>query len=155
MKLEQLAFSVTATDLEKLVQGLVSQMAARGGMPDGVSKPNATFEKGQLVLSTKVKMGFMPVTMSAAITLRPTTDGQGIVITLAKISAGIIGSEAIASQVMGEIKRMIGDLPGCSVLGREISVSKELLATKVAWLQVPGTVKTCEIVGKELTFAIG
>jgi len=156
MKLNQLSLSFSSDEISKAIRSAVARAsAANAQVPPELADLDIQIKGGQLVLSTKKKLGFMPVTISAAITLRPAADANGIVITLAKISAGFIGSEAIAAQVLGQIGRSLTGLPGCSVSGNDVTLTKEALAAKAPWLAVPGQVRRFGIEGDMLEIAIG
>jgi len=156
MKLNQLSLSFTSDEITRAVNTAFGHAAAANAqLPPELADLKIEFKKGRLVVSTKKKLGFMPVTISAEIALRPSADANGIVVTLAKISAGFVGSEAIAAQVLSQVGQALTGVPGCSVSGNDITVTKEALATKAPWLSVPGRVNRFDIDGNSLEIAIG
>jgi len=156
MKLNQLSLSFTSAEITQAVKTAAERaIAANAQVPPELADLNIEIKSGHLVISTKKKLGFMPVTISASIGLKPASDANGIVLTLAKISAGFVGSEAIAAQIMSQIGRTLTGVPGCSVSGNNITLTKEALAAKVPWLSVPGKVNRLDINGDTLEIAIG
>jgi len=156
MKLNQLSLSFTSDEISRAIKTAVSRAgSANAQIPPELSDLDICIKNGDLVVSIKKKIGFMPVTISAALGLRPTANLDGIVVTLKKISAGPIGSQAIASQIMGEVGRTLTGIPGCTVVGNDISVTKAILAAKVPWLAVPGKVSVFGIKGNVLEISIG
>jgi len=156
MKINQLSLSFTSDEISRAVKTAAERArAANAQVPPELADLNVEIKKGHLVISTKKKIGFMPVTMSAEIALRPSADANGIVVTLAKISAGFVGSEAIAAQVLSQIGRSLTGVPGCTVSGNDITLTKETLAAKMPWLAVPGKVNRFDIAGDCLEIAIG
>jgi len=156
MKLNQLSLSFASDEISQAIRTAVSRAsAANAQVPPELADLDIQIKNGHLVVSTKKKLGFMPVTISAEIALRPSANLDGIVVTLSKISAGFIGSEAIAAQVLGQVGRALTGLPGCSVSGNDITLTKEALAAKVPWLSVPGRINRFGIDGDTLEIAIG
>ena len=156
MKLSQLSLSLSSDEITQAVKNAVARAAAANAqMPPEIADLNVRIEGGRLVIATKKKLGFMPVTISAQVGLRPAANADGVVITLAKLSAGFVGSEAIAAQVMSQIGRSLTGLPGCFVSGNDIMLTKEALAAKVPWLSVPGSVRRFDIEGDTLEISIG
>ena len=156
MQLNQLSLSFTSDEITRAVRTAATRAAAANAqVPPELADLNIVIKGGRLVISTKKKIGFMPVTISAEIALRPAADGNGIVVTLAKISAGFIGSEAIAAQVLSQVGRALTGVPGCTVSGNDITLTKEALAAKVPWLSVPGKINRFDIAGDQLEIAIG
>lgn len=156
MKLNQLSLSFTSDEIaQALKTGIERASAANAQVPPELADLGIEIKNGQLVISTKKKIGFVPVTISAALELRPSANLDGIVIRLAKISAGFVGSEAIAAQVLSQIGRSLTGLPGCTVDGNNIILTKEALAARVPWLSVPGKVNRFGIDGDTLEIAIG
>jgi len=156
MKLNQLSLSFTSDEISQAIRTAVSRAsAANAQVPPELADLDIRIKDGHLVLSTKKKLGFMPVTIAAEIALRPSSDANGIVVTLAKVSAGFIGSEAVAAQVLGQVGRALTGLPGCSVSGNDITLTKEALAAKVPWLSVPGKVNRFDIDGDVLEVSVG
>jgi len=156
MKLNQLSLSFTSDEISQAIRTAASRASASNAqIPPELADLDIRIKGGRLVLSTKKKIGFMPVTISAEVALRPSANADGIVVTLAKISAGFIGSEAIAAQVLGQVGRSLTGVPGCSVSGNDITLTKETLAAKVPWLSVPGKVNRFDIDGDTLEVSIG
>lgn len=156
MKLNQLSISFSGDEITKAVQTAAARAStAAAQVPPELSTLAVAVKKDCLVISAKKKIGFLPVTISAEIRLRPTFNGDGIVITVSKISAGFIGSEAVAAQLLSQVGRSLTGIPGCSVNGNDITLTKEALAAKVPWLDVPGTVNRFGISGDTLEIAIG
>jgi len=156
MKLNQLSLSFTSDEITRAVKTAAARAAAANAqVPPELADLNIEIKGGRLVISTKKKLGFMPVTISAEIALKPAADANGIVVTLSKISAGFIGSEAIAAQVLSQVGRALTGVPGCTVAGNDITLTKEALAAKVPWLSVPGKVNRFDIAGDQLEIAIG
>ena len=156
MKLSQLSLSLTSDEITQAVRNAVARAAAANTqMPPEIADLNVRIEGGKLVIATKKKLGFMPIPISATIGLRPSANADGIVVTLEKLSAGPIGSQAVVGQVLAEIGRALTGTPGCSVVGNDIVVTKEALAAKAPWLSVPGRVNRFGIAGDTLEIAIG
>jgi len=156
MRLNQLSLSFISDEISKAIKTAVARAsAANAQIPSELADLDIVIKNGHLVVSTKKKLGPLPVTIAATIGLRPSADANGIVITLAKISAGFIGSEAIAAQVLGQIGRTLTGLPGCSVSGNDITLTKEALATRAPWLAVAGRVNRFGIDGDTLEISIG
>jgi len=156
MKLNQLSLSFTSDEISRAIKTAVSRaVSANAQIPPELSDLDISIKNEHLVVSIKKKIGFMPVTISAALGLRPAANLDGIVITLKKISAGPIGSQAIAGQIMSEVGRTLTGVPGCVVSGNDITVTKEVLAAKVSWLSIPGKVNVFGIKGNTLEIAIG
>jgi len=156
MKLNQLSLSFSSDEITQAVKTAVARAsAANAQVPAELADLAIEIKNGHLVISTKKKLGFMPVTISATVGLRPAANADGIVVTLSKISAGFVGSEAIAAQVLSQIGRSLTGVPGCSVSGNDITITKEALAAKVPWLSVPGKVNRFGIEGDTLEIAIG
>jgi len=156
MRISQLSLSFTSDEISQAIKTAVSRAsAANAQVPPELADLDVRIKDGHLVISTKKKLGFMPVTISALVALRPAADANGIVVTLSKISAGFIGSEAIAAQVLGQVGRALTGLPGCSVSGNDITLTKEALAAKAPWLAVPGKVNRFGIEGDTLEISIG
>ena len=156
MKLSQLALSLTSDEITQAVRNAAARAAeANAQLPPEIAELSVRIEGGKLVVATKKKLGFMPIPISATIGLRPSADANGIAITLEKLSAGPIGSQAVVGQVLGEIGRALTGKPGCSVNGNDIVLTKEALAAKAPWLAVPGKVNRFGIVGDTLEISIG
>ena len=158
MKLSQLALSLTSDEITQAVRNAAARAAeANAQLPPEIAELSVRIEGGKLVVATKKKkkLGFMPIPISATIGLRPSADANGIAITLEKLSAGPIGSQAVVGQVLGEIGRALTGKPGCSVNGNDIVLTKEALAAKAPWLSVPGKVNRFDIVGDTLEISIG
>jgi len=156
MKLKQLSLSFTSDEISQAIRTAVTRAAAANAqVPPELADLGVEIKNGHLVISTKKKIGFMPVTISAQVGLRPAADANGLVVTLAKLSAGFVGSEAIAAQVLGQIGRALTGVPGCTVSGNDITLTKEALAAKVPWLSVPGKVNRFDIEGDTLEVSIG
>ena len=156
MKLSQLALSLTSDEITQAVRNAAARAAeANAQLPPEIAELSVRIAGGKLVVATKKKLGFMPIPISATIGLRPSADANGIAITLEKLSAGPIGSQAVVGQVLGEIGRALTGKPGCSVNGNDIVLTKEALAAKAPWLSVPGKVNRFDIVGDTLEISIG
>jgi len=156
MKLNQLSLSFDSSEIAKALKtGIERARTSNAQIPPELADLGIEIKNGQLLISTKKKLGFMPVTISAAIELRPSANLDGIVIRLAKISAGFVGSEAMAAQMLSEIGRSLTGVPGCTVSGNDITLTKESLAAKVPWLSVPGKINRFGIEGDTLEIAIG
>lgn len=156
MKLSQLALSLTSDEITQAVRNAAARAAeANAQLPPEIAELSVRIEGGKLVVATKKKLGFMPIPISATIGLRPSADANGIAITLEKLSAGPIGSQAVVGQVLGEIGRALTGKPGCSVNGNDIVLTKDALAAKAPWLSVPGKVNRFDIVGDTLEISIG
>jgi len=156
MKLNQLSLSFTSDEISQAIRtGVARAAAANQQLPPELADLAISIKDGHLLVSTKKKIGFMPVTISATIGLRPAVNGDGVVVTLAKISAGFIGSEAIAAQVLSQIGQSLTGLPGCTVSGNDVTLTKEALAVKAPWLSVPGKINRFGIDGDTLEIGIG
>jgi len=156
LKLNSVSLTFTSDEITTAVRTAVARAsAANAQVPPELASLALEIKDGHLVISTKKKIGFMPVTISATVALRPAADANGIVVTLAKISAGFVGSEAIAAQVLSQIGRSLTGVPGCSVSGNDITLTKEVLAARVSWLSVPGKVNRFGIEGDTLEIDIG
>jgi len=156
MKLDRLSLSFTSAEISTAIKTAVTRAsAAQAQLPPELADLAVEMKKGELIVSTKKKLGFMPATLSATITLKPTDDEEGIVVTLSKLSAGFVGSQAIAAQVLSEVGRALTGVPGCRVSGNDIILTKEALAAKVPWLSVPGKISRCGITDDTLEIAIG
>ena len=156
MKPSQIALSLTSDEITQAVRNAAARAAeANAQLPPEIAELSVRIEGGKLVVATKKKLGFMPIPISATIGLRPSADANGIAITLEKLSAGPIGSQAVVGQVLGEIGRALTGKPGCSVNGNDIVLTKEALAAKAPWLSVPGKVNRFDIVGDTLEISIG
>lgn len=156
MKLSLLVLSLTSDEITQAVRNAAARAAeANAQLPPEIAELSVRIEGGKLVVATKKKLGFMPIPISATIGLRPSADANGIAITLEKLSAGPIGSQAVVGQVLGEIGRALTGKPGCSVNGNDIVLTKEALAAKAPWLSVPGKVNRFDIVGDTLEISIG
>lgn len=155
MKLNQLSLSFTASEISQAIKtGIERARASNAQIPPELSDLAVEFKNNRLIVSTKKKLGFMPVTMSATIGLRPTANLDGIVVSLDKLSAGFIGSEAIAAQVLSQVGQSLTGVPGCSVSGNNITLTKEALAAKAPWLSVPGKINRFDIDGQTLEISI-
>jgi len=156
VKLNRLSLSFSSDEITQAVQTAVSRARATNAqIPPELADLALEIKDGHLVISTKKKLGFMPVTLSATVSLRPAAAADGIVVTLAKISAGFVGSEAIAAQVLSQVGRALTGVPGCSVSGNDITLTKDALAARVPWLSVPGPVNRFGIEGDTLEIDIG
>jgi len=156
MKLNQLSISFSSDEITQAVKTAVARAsAANAQVPPELADLSLMIKGGHLVISTRKKIGFMPVTISATVALRPAADADGIVVTLAKISAGFVGSEAIAAQILSQVGRSLTGVPGCSVSGNDITLTKEVLAAKAPWLSVPGKINRFGIEGDTLEISIG
>ena len=156
MQLKQLSLSLTSDEITQAVKTSVSRAAAANAqLPPEIADLSIRIEDGKLVIATKKKLGFMPIPISATIGLRPSADANGSVITLEKLSAGPIGSQAVAAQVLGEVGRALTGKPGCSVSGNDIILTKEALAARAPWLSVPGKVNRFDIEANTLEISIG
>ena len=156
MKLSQLTLSLPADEIAQAVRNAVTRAAAANTqLPPEIADLNVRIEGDKLVIATKKKLGFMPIPISATIGLRPSANADGIVITLEKLSAGPIGSQAVVAQVLGEIGRALTGRPGCSVSGSDIILTKEALAAKAPWLSVPGKINRFGIEANALEISIG
>ena len=156
MKLNQLSLSFDSGEIARALKTAVERARATNAqVPPELADLGIEIKNGQLLISTKKKFGFMPVTISAAIELRPSANLDGIVIRVAKISAGFVGSEAMAAQMLSQLGRALTGVPGCTVDGNDITLTKEALAAKAPWLAVPGKVNRFDIVGDTLEIAIG
>lgn len=156
MKINQLSLSFTSDEIARALKTAIERASATNTqLPPELADLGIEIKNGQLVISTKKKLGFMPVTISASLELCPAVNLDGITIRLAKISAGFVGSEAIAAQVLSQIGRSLTGVPGCTVDGNNITLTKDALAAKVPWLSVPGKVNRFGIEGDTLEIAIG
>jgi len=156
MKLNQLSLSFTSDEITQALKTAVARArASNAQVPPELADLALEIKNGQLVISTKKKMGFMPVTISATVSLRPSAAADGIVVTLAKISAGFVGSEAIAAQVLSQVGRSLTGVPGCFVSGNDITFTKEALAARAPWLSIPGKINRFGIDGDTLEICIG
>lgn len=156
MKLNQLSLSFSSDEISRAVKTAASRAAGvNAQVPSELADLNIEIRGGHLVVSTKKKVGFMPVTISAEIAIKPLTDGNGIIVTLARISAGFIGSEAIAAQVLSQVGRSLTGVPGCSVSGNDITLTKDALAAKAPWISIPGKINRFDVVDDRLEISIG
>jgi len=156
MKLNQLSLSFTSDEISRAIRtGIERASQANQQIPPELADLAVEIKDGCLIVSTKKKVAFMPVTMSGTIGLRPAPNGDGIVITLKKIAAGFVGSEAMAAQMLSQFSQTLAGVPGCSVSGNDVTLTKEALAAKVPWLSVPGKVNRFGIEGDTLEIAIG
>jgi len=156
MRLNQLSLSLTSDEITRAVKTAATRAAAADArLPPEIADLGIRIADGKLVISTKKKVGFMPIPVSATLGLRPSADANGIAITLEKLSAGPIGSQAVVAQVLGEIGRALTGKPGCAVCGNDIILTKEALAAKAPWLSIPGRINRFDIVADTLEISIG
>jgi len=57
--------------------------------------------------------------------------------------------------VLSQVGQALTGLPGCSVSGNDITLTKETLAAKVPWLAVPGRINRFGIDGDTLEVSVG
>jgi len=156
MRINQLSLSFSSEEIGLAIRTAVERAAqSNAQVPPELANLAIEIKDEHLIVSTKKKLGFLPVTVSAALALRPTADGEGVVVTLSRISAGFVGSEALAAQLLSQVGQALTGVPGCSVSGNDITLTKETLAARTPWLSVPGKISRFDIAGDTLEIAIG
>lgn len=109
------------------------------------------FGQGEIALSGKFVMGFLPVPFEGRCELTPDDGGETLVIRLAKVKASFFsgGGEAIISALSNQIPQ----IPGLTVAGDAFRLHfPTLLANKE--FKIGGKIRSIEIRPGQLTFAI-
>ncbi len=130
MILSKLALTLTEQDINT---GLATAFAKMGEGPQGealkkVKDPRVSLKDGKLIFKCKASMGFLPVPVEAQIRLTPAQEGAALDITLAKVSLAMMGGDAIAGQLMGQLAGAVAGKPGLSVAGNTLTAELKTLA---------------------------
>jgi len=131
MILKALALTVTESDINTALETALSRMAdsPQGGEAlKKVKNPHVVLKKGLLSFKCKASMGFLPVPVEAQLRLEPAQDGAALNVTLAKVSLAMMGGEAVAGQLMGQLAGAVAGRPGLSVSGNTLTVDVKALA---------------------------
>jgi hypothetical protein len=116
-----------------------------------VKDVNLTFGQGEIALSGKFVVGFLPVPFEGRCELIPDDGGDTLVVRLTKVKASFFsgGGEAIVSALSNQIPQ----IPGLSAVGDSFRLHfPTLLANKE--FKIAGKIRSVEIQPGQLTFAI-
>jgi hypothetical protein len=153
------ALSLTLTDKE--VVSSVERMwemqranlpAEAQGQIKNIKDVNLVFGQGEIVLTGKFVMGFLPVPFEGRCELAPDAGGETLVVRLAKVKASFFsgGGEAILSALSNQIPQ----IPGLTIAGDSLRLHfPTLLANKE--FKMGGKIRSIDIRPGQLTFAIG
>ncbi len=129
MIISKLALTLTENDINNGLASAFDKMAeTHGEMLKKVKDPQVALNDGKLTFKCKAAMGFLPVPVEAQIRLAPTQDGTALDITLAKVSLAMMGGDAMAGQLMGQLATAVAGKPGLSVVGNTLTVALKTLA---------------------------
>ncbi|MEG1553098.1 MAG: hypothetical protein RR133_06945 [Kiritimatiellia bacterium] len=129
MKISKLALSLSETDINSgLVSTLAKMAETQGEALKKLKDPKVVLKDGLLIFKCKASMGFLPVPVEAQIRLAPAQSGSAIDITLAKVSLAMMGGDAIAGQLMGQLTAAVEGKPGLSVVGNTLTVALSTVA---------------------------
>ncbi|MGN0876709.1 MAG: hypothetical protein ACI4TC_05515 [Kiritimatiellia bacterium] len=158
MQIHQLALSVTINELRDGLRAGLEKAKASGqgaGQLDGFTDPDVKVKDGALVFSVKKKMGFIPVSLSASVTPKALTDGQGISLTLNKVNAaGILGGATAAGALMQQLAAAVAGRPGLSVVGNDLVITKDAL-TALPNFAITGAIKALDVFSDQIALTIG
>ena len=151
MQIHQLALSVTINELRDGLRAGLDKAKASGqgaGQLDGFTDPDVKVKDGALVFSVKKKMGFIPVSLSASVTPKALTDGQGISLTLNKVNAaGILGGATAAGALMQQL--------AAAVAGRARSTAKSEAVRALPNFAITGAIKALDVFSDQIALTIG
>ncbi len=129
MILSKLALTLTETDINTGLTAALAKMAeTQGEMLKKVKDPSVALKDGKVIFKCKASMGFLPVPVEAQIALAPAQGGNALDITLSKVSLAMMGGDAVAGQLMGQLATAIAGRPGLSVTGNTLTVALKTLA---------------------------
>lgn len=129
MIISKLALTLTETDINSgLAAAFVKMAETQGEALKKVKDPKVVLKDGTLIFKCKAAMGFLPVPVEAQIRLSPAQEGTALDITLAKVSLAMMGGDAIAGQLMGQLATAVAGKPGLSVAGNTLTVALKTLA---------------------------
>jgi len=153
------ALSLTLTDKEVVAAvGRTWEMQKANLPPEAqgqvknIKDVNLVFGHGEIVLTGKFVMGFLPVPFEGRCELTPADGGETLVVRLAKVKASFFsgGGEAIISALSNQIPQ----IPGLTIAGDSFRLHfPTLLANKE--FKMGGKIRSIEIRPGQLTFAIG
>jgi len=153
------ALSLTLTDKEVVAAvGRTWEMQKANLPPEAqgqvknIKDVNLVFGHGEIVLTGKFVMGFLPVPFEGRCELTPADGGETLVVRLAKVKASFFsgGGEAIISALSNQIPQ----IPGLTIAGDSFLLHfPTLLANKE--FKMGGKIRSIEIRPGQLTFAIG
>ncbi len=129
MTISKLALTLTENDINSGLAAAFAKMAeTQGEALKKVKDPKVALKDGKLIFKCKAAMGFLPVPVEAQIRLTPAQEGTALDITLAKVSLAMMGGDAIAGQLMGQLASAVAGRPGLSVAGNTLTVALKALA---------------------------
>ena len=129
MIISKLALTLTEDDINSGLAAAFAKMAeTQGEALKKVKDPKVALKDGTRIFKCKASMGFLPVPVEAQIRLSPAQDGTALDITLAKVSLAMMGGDAIAGQLMGQLATAVAGKPGLSVAGNTLTVALRTLA---------------------------
>lgn len=131
MLISKLALSLTEDDINTGLTAAFNKMAE--GHPQGeqlkkIKDPRVSLKDGKIIFKCRASMGIMPMPVEAQIRLAPSADGMALDITLAKVSLMMMGGDAVASQLMGQLASAVAGKPGLAVNGNTLTVQLSTLA---------------------------
>lgn len=131
MVISKLALTLSEEDINAGLSAAFEKMAS--GTPQGeqlkkIKDPRVALQDGKLTFKCRASMGVLPMPVEAQIRLTPSTDGLALDITLAKVSLMMMGGEAVAAQLMGQLASAVAGKPGLAVNGNTLTVRLATLA---------------------------
>ena len=149
MIIRKLALELSESDINNGLSAALEKMSqanpAQADMMKKVKNPHVELKDGKLIFKCKASMGILPVPVEAQIRLAPADSGAALTITLAKVSLAMMGGEAIASQLMGQLATAVAGRPGFSVSGNTLTITLPTLA-ELRGIRLEGTLNDIAIV---------
>lgn len=157
MTIHTLSLSLTDQEVVSAVQRTwemqkANMPAEAQGQIKNIKDVKLVFGQGEIIVSGKFVMGFLPVPFEGRCELTPADGGETLVVRLAKVKASFFsgGGEAILSALSNQIPQ----LPGLAVVGDSLRLHfPTLLANKE--FKMGGKIRSIDIRPGQLTFAIG
>ncbi len=157
MTIHTLSLSLTDQEVVSAVQRTwemqkANMPAEAQGQIKNIKDVKLVFGQGEIIVSGKFVMGFLPVPFEGRCELTPADGGETLVVRLAKVKASFFsgGGEAILSALSNQIPQ----LPGLAVAGDSLRLHvPTLLANKE--FKMGGKIRSIDIRPGQLTFAIG
>ncbi len=145
MVIRKVALTLTENDINSGLQAALEKAAAvQGEMVKKIKDPQILLDNGVLRFKCKASMGFIPMPVEAQVRLEPTAGGTALAITLTKVALAMMGGEAAAQALMGQLATAIAGRPGLTVSGTTLTVELKTLA-EMRGINLEGTLREITI----------
>jgi hypothetical protein len=150
--------SLTVTDKEVVAAVQRTWEMQKANMPaeaqnqiKNVKDVNLTFGEGEISVSGKFVMGFLPVPFEGRCELTPADGGETLVVRLTKVKASFFsgGGEAIVSALANQIPQ----IPGLTISGDSFLLHFPTLLQNKEF-KLGGKIRSIDLRPGKLTFAI-